>query len=144
MVLSYIIFYLHIISDWNLTNLSVYQLLGIILRLTRFPWIMMMNFGLIKCLFPCRIKSISIVQSTVISTYVLRYMFISLICICASLLNIWCSPTRKTSSEFSDIFRQENPKFSRCFPVDELKYSFHYPAVFLFNSWIARMRKSEL
>ena len=27
---------------------------------------------------------------------------------------------------FSDIFRQENPNFSRCFRVGKLKYSFYY------------------
>ena len=32
---------------------------------------------------------------------------------------------------FSDIFRQENPKFSRSFQLGELEYSFHYPTVFL-------------
>ena len=57
---------------------------------------------------------------------------------CASLQNIWRSPVRKKSSEFSDIFRQENPKFSRYFRVNKLGYSFHYPAIFLFKSAVNR------
>ena len=57
---------------------------------------------------------------------------------CASLQNIWRSPVRKKSSEFSDIFRQENPKFSSYFRVNKLGYSFHYPAIFLFKSAVNR------
>ena len=56
----------------------------------------------------------------------------------ASLQNIWRSPVRKTSSEFSDIFRQENPKFSRYFRVNILDYSFYYPAIFLSKSAVNR------
>ena len=43
-------------------------------------------------------------------------------------VNIW---KRSIIHAFSDIFRKENPTFSRCFRVGKLEYSFHYPAVFL-------------
>ena len=43
-------------------------------------------------------------------------------------VNIW---KRSIIHPFSDIFRKENPTFSRCFRVGKLEYSFHYPAVFL-------------
>ena len=43
-------------------------------------------------------------------------------------VNIW---KRSIIHAFSDIFRKENPTFSRCFRVGKLEYSFHYPAIFL-------------
>ena len=57
-----------------------------------------------------------------------------------SLRNIWCSPVRKTSSEYLKRniiysffwhFPTRKSTFSRCFRVGKLEYLFHYPTVFL-------------
>ena len=92
-----------------------------------------MNFGMIKRLFPCRSESISIVQSTVISTYILRYLFISLLCACVSLQNIWCLPVRKTSPEYL-----KTRHYSRIFLTFSDMRIPSFPVVFESANWSTR------
>ena len=70
----------------------------------------------------------------------MRYLFISLLCtrfiakhmvFTGSENNFWIFENAALFMYFSDIFRQEDSNFSRCFRVGELNYSFHYPTVFL-------------
>ena len=117
-MLLYTICYLHVISNSNLNYLLVYQLFGIILRLTRFPCIMMMNFGMmiagLKAFQSCREQ---LFLHIFWGICLFRYFFR------ASLRNIWCSPVRKTISEYlkmrhySCIFLTFSDKRIQIFPV---------------------------
>ena len=97
-VLLYTICYLHVISNSNLNYLLVYQLFGIILRLTRFPWITMMNFGMmiagLKAFQYCREQ---LYLHIFWGICLFRYFFR------ASLRNIWCSPVGK---QFLNIWKR--------------------------------------
>ena len=119
--------YLHVVSNSNLNNLLVYQLFGTILRLTRFPWIMMMNFGMMIS----GLKHFSSIEHSYF--YIYFEVFVYFITLCAlhretygvhrfgkQVLNIW---NATLLMHFSDIFRQENQRF---------------PVAFESASWIIR------
>ena len=111
-MLLYTICYLHVISNSNLNYLLVYQLFGIILRLTRFPWIMMMNFGMmiagLKAFQSCREQ---LFLHIFWGICLFRYFFR------ASLRNIWYSPVRKTNSEYLKTRHYSCTRESKFFPL---------------------------
>ena len=124
-MLLYTICYLHVISNSNLNYLLLHlhvisnsNLNYLLLHLTRFPWIMMMNFGMM-------ISGLKAFQQYRAQLFLHIFWGICLFhyFVLASLRNIWCSPVRKTISEYlktrhySCIFLTYSDKRIQIFPV---------------------------